>query len=281
MKPAPPKGSFSTYRVKSTDIIPYGIANLGHGNWCFSSPASSSIHVVNSNGQTKRHDLTTKLKPVDLLRQNGHATLYEATNSGISCQSCHLKGDHDGNQHNIGQILRATMTIRGVSGTAPYFRTAAYKNLDSIHQISNGLLRGYKRSAKYNRTEALASYIDHLPRRVNPYTLSDSDSMRMKKGYASFLKASCQQCHQAPAFSNFSQVPAKMVFPDHWSGSKDQLLDVPSLLLLSNRSSYFVNNRTKDLNEVIRKDNALNTHGNTDALSEMEKQDLVYFLERI
>ena len=75
-------------------------------------------------------------------------------------------------------------------------------------------------------------------------------------------------------------MPLGALFPERLDAmGADEILDVPSLLSVSTHGPYLSDGRAESLIEVLRDHNPANRHGDTEALSTDELDDLVYFLE--
>ena len=273
---------------------PHGVADLGGGRWCVSSPSSGSISVFDGDGELRTQ---IHLAPNDaelvkadsnlLQRRHGEQSFYEETRSGISCQSCHMHADTDFSLHNIGQAtLVDNLTVRGVAGTSPFLRNASYDRLRDLHEVAEGLYRGYRREVEWDRPKAIEAYMNGLPKPVNWRAFASEDIERTRAGVSAFVKAECVRCHSFPAFTNLAQHPAALIFPKYVAGhgSLSQFptkLDTPSLVNLSLFPPYLHDGRAATIRDVLRNQNLSNRHGNVKRLTDEEFDSLIYFLERL
>ena len=267
---------------------PHGVAHLGGGVWAASSPSSGTIVVVTARAAkgvaalAESDEVLGRSDPLALLVRRGERVFYEATRSGISCQSCHAHGGTDHSEHNIGQsTMLHTLTTRGLAGTAPYLSDASSPRIDHLLRVSESVYRGFFR-AEPDRGPSLEAYVAALPAPINPRLLAAAEPERERAGLDAFVKADCTRCHSFPAFTNLGQVPIRSIFPSYGERfAAWKVLDVPSLRGLFGSAPYLHDGRAKTLEDVIGEENEGNRHGNVDALSESERDDLVYFLESL
>jgi len=266
---------------------PHGLADLGADHWAVASPSQGALAVFGPgdkrlavNRVVPPDARLAKEDPVALTRRRGERCFYEATRTGISCQSCHLHGDTDHSRHNIGQRLPLhTLNIRGVAHTAPYLRDGSFARVSDLQELAHGLFRGYRRRQP-GRGALLQAYVYGLALPTRPAFFGERKSERERKGLDAFMKAECSVCHSFPAFTNLGQHPVRSLFPDYgqkWRPKK--MLDVPSLLGLVRTAPYLHDGRAKKLSKVLTDHNTANRHGNVAALSEQEQAALVDFLE--
>jgi len=280
-------GPAAHYLHASGIRAPHGVADLGEGWWCVSSPSEGSISVLEPTGQlAKVHRLSPERSelavrdPAALLRRQGEQTFHEATRAGLSCQSCHLHAGSDGCRHNLGGgALVATRSVFGIAGTAPYLHDGSHPRLQDLHDVAAGIYRGYAWPADFDRALALAAYMEALPLPVNPRALSPADLARERAGVAAFVKARCVSCHSFPAFTNLSQHPNRFVFPEILPGPG--VLDTPSLRAVAEHAPYLFDSRASTLEEVIDRWNSSNRHGDVRALSQDERAALIQLLETL
>jgi hypothetical protein len=271
-----------TRSVSLSAPAPQGVASLGRGIWAIFYPASGTIHVINENGRVlRRYDLEPQEKlvasdPYALEVRKGEEYFYEATRAGASCQSCHLNADSDYAQHEIGQGRAApTLSARGAGFTAPFLRGASYPSISSLEHVVLDILGGYSRP-RAQRGEKIETFVNSLTRLPPDREISDSD---YKKGLDAFVKAKCNTCHSFPYFTNLQQVSESFLFPDR--NAEFAWLDTPTLLSVSTSPPYLYDGRAHTLREVLFKYNKSNRHGDIAALSDLEKNVLVKFLEAL
>ena len=268
---------------------PHGIVRFGDGNFVVSSPADGTLGLFGPDGRIRT---VVRLEPDDdtllgsdpdaLERRMGEHDFYEATRSGVSCQSCHLHADRDGTLHDVGEHrLSPTLTVRGVAGTAPYLSDASYPRVRDLDELSRTLYRGFLRVAP-GRALPLEAYVDGLVRLPSPLAPDERDLGRERAGVRAFVEARCPTCHAFPAFTNLGQHPLAALFPDR-AGERppDAVLDTPSLLSVRWAAPDLSDGRAPTLRSVIEQWNPANRHGDTAQLSASERDDLIYFLESL
>ncbi len=276
-------------RVGPELSAPHGLADLGQGRFAVSSPSSGTLGVFDSNGARTAlaqvgpadEDLEQRDR-VAWLRRQGERAFYEATRSGIACHSCHVFADSDYSRHNIGQPTQLpTLSTFGIAGTSPYLRDASYPRVRDMMQVAEDVYRGFRNRAKADRGESLEAFVESLaPLPLPPAAEENLD--RERAGMEAFFSARCPLCHTPPAFTNLGQVPAKAVFPEYSTSIGDgHTLDVPTLVGLATSPPYLHDGRAQTLEDVLVEHNASDRHGNVRALSDGERADLVYLLERL
>ena len=266
-------------------IAPHDVKRFASGTLLVTSPAAGVMGLFD-RGVLKtvvRGRDAAALTAVERLRIEGEHSFYEATRSGVACQSCHLHAETDHVMRNIGgRRLAPTLTVRGIAQTAPYLRDGSYPRIGDLTHLSNELLRGWRRPA-LGRGEGLDAYVRSLPRRMPP-PLEDS---RMRAGVDAFVKARCPTCHAFPAFTHLGRIPWGFLFPTTVRAQRptaaDDVLDTPSLLSVSQRGPYMVDGRAQTLREVMEeaRETANDRHGDVEALSDRELDALVGMLEAL
>lgn len=276
-------------------VSPHGVADLGDGYWAATSPAGGAIAVYGPDDRIAEFigvappDAELLSSPPGTLPalafdlRVGERAFFEATRSGVSCQSCHLHADTDESPHDIGQQpLLPTLTVRGVTGTAPYLRDGSFpriRDLDS--HLAGDLYRGYRRYLA-GRGALLERYVQSLPRAVNPRIFEEDDAARLRAGHDAFIEARCDLCHVPPSFTHLGQHPARSLFPSYGAtldaGSQ---LDTPSLIGAFARDHFLQDGRAHDLESVLTEHNAANRHGDSARLDADRRAALVRFLESL
>jgi hypothetical protein len=268
---------------------PHSAVELRDGTLVVSSPSAGALGIFAPEGvqptllRLAPDDATLLAHDRNLLAQRvGERGFYEATRSGIACQSCHLHGDSDDAMHNLGGYqLVPTLSVRGLAATAPYLRDGSYPKLSDLDELAQTLYRGYLRS-QGARGDTLEAYLQALPRMRNPTPLTARDPKRERRGLDAFVKARCPSCHTPPAFSNLGRIPMHSLFPEEAAKNREPLqLDVPSLLSLAASPPYLHDGRAASLEAVLSTHNRRNLHGDTQGLTAAERRDLVEFLSSL
>jgi len=250
-------------------LAPRWIADLGQETWLVSLPAQHTLAWVKS-GQVVRKLQLSPITPPD----EGEIDFYEATLSGVSCQSCHTHGDSDYARHDIGGYEAwGTLSCQGIQKTPPYLRNGSYPRLQDLHNVATGLYRNYHRVARSDRPESLKSYLETLTLPDNPHPAPPE---ALRRGCEIFFQSGCADCHQPPAFTNRASLPNQCMFPDQ---PEFEWLDVPSLRGIWRSAPYLHDHRAADLQSLLGRENPANRHGRTAALSQEQKRDLEAFLQ--
>jgi hypothetical protein len=270
-------------------FAPHGVAELGDGSVIVSSPVSGAFGVLAPNAAAPQ---IVRVTPDDawllehdrglLARRVGERGFYEATRSGISCQSCHMHADSDDAAYNLGDHrLLPTLSVRGLADTAPYLRDGSYPRLRDLDDVAQTLYRGYLRN-QAARGETLEAFVRSLPRRDNPHFGDERDRSAEQRGLAAFYKAQCDVCHRPPAFTDLAQLPLRFLFPDQAAQLKsEEILDTPSLLSVAASAPYLNDGRAKTLDDVLVAQNSHNRHGDVQSLTDSERRDLIAFLRSL
>ncbi len=268
---------------------PCSVVQLHGGALLLSSPSAGALGLLSGSRAQPR---VLRLAPDDayllkhdpdaLERRLGEWGFYEATRSGISCQSCHMHADSDEAAHNLGtHRLLPTLSVRGLLGTGPFLRDGSFASIGELDHVSQTLYRGYLRRAP-GRPQTLQAFVSALPRRPVARQDSPQQLAQQRRGVRAFVRAGCPTCHAFPAFTNLGQQLFRNLFP--LRGAKrpaDDLLDTPSLLSVGASAPYLSDGRARTLQAVLVDHNRSNRHGNTAALSSGERADLIALLESL
>jgi hypothetical protein len=270
-------------------FAPHGVAELANGTVLVSSPVSGAFGILAPGANAPR---VVRAAPSDawllehdrgaLERRVGERGFYEATRSGIACQSCHMHADSDEAAYNLGDHrLLPTLSVRGLADTAPYLRDGSYPRLRDLDDVAQTLYRGYMRN-QGARGETVEAFLRSLPRRDNPRFASERDRQAEHRGLAAFYKAQCDTCHRPPAFSNLAQLPLRFLFPDQAAHlGPEEIIDTPSLLSVAASPPYLNDGRAATLDAVLVAENSQNRHGDIQSLTRSEQRDLIAFLSSL
>jgi hypothetical protein len=265
---------------------PHGVAELADGTRVLSSPSAGAVLLIDARGELTLLRLApddgylAKHDQAALARRLGERGFYEGTNSGISCQSCHLHADSDQRAHNLGTHgLLPTLSVRGLLGTAPYLRDGSFARVGDLDHVAQTLYRGY-RHKRQGRAGTLDAYVSALPRvRVHATPVP---AARLRQGVQLFVRSGCTGCHAFPAFSGLGQHLGRSLFPAVHAGDRvDEVLDTPSLLGVSATAPYLSDGRAPSLSDVLGVHNRADRHGHTRELTAHERASLVTFLESL
>lgn len=264
---------------------PFGVVELADGAIVVTSPSSGLVIVLEPDGRVRAR---VALAPSDreLLAEDpdalqlryGERAFYEATRSGVSCQSCHLHGGTDGAVHNIGgRVLAPTLDVRGLIGTSPYLRDGSYPRLRDLHEVAVTEYRGYRESAG-DRGANVEAWLRTLP---PPPTFVRREPALEREGLDVFFRAGCPDCHAAPAFTSLGLHAVDAVFPGEHGRGEGRLLDVPSLRSLAVSAPYLYDGRAATLRAVLTDQNPGDRHGHTRHLDPPALDALEAFLRSL
>lgn len=266
---------------------PHGIAEMADGTLIVTSPSSGLVVQLGADGAVRRRiplapgDRELLAHDPDTLRlRYGERAFYEATRSGVSCQSCHLHGGTDGTTHNIGGRLAApTLDVRGLVGTSPFLRDGSYPRIADLMEVARTEYRGYRVPAG-DRGATIEAWVDTLP---PPPTHVARDLAAERAGLEIFVRSGCPECHAAPAFTSLGLHAIESVFPDAPArgSAEGRSLDVPSLRSLAASAPYLYDGRAATLEDVLGAANARDRHGHSRGLSPDERARLVAFLRSL
>lgn len=255
-------------------FCPRSVADLGGAVRLVSYPAQGLLAWLDYQGRViSRLELAPGTGD-EMVRQ-GEIGFYEATQSGVACQSCHPGGDSDYSRHDIGGARPwGTLTSLGVEKTAPYLRNGSYARLQDLHQVTESVYRGFRRATAHDRSQALAAYLNTLPEPYNPVQVGLE---QQRRGLETFFEAGCVECHSWPALTNRASVLNQQLFPKT-PMDYCEWLDVPSLRGLWRSAPYLHDERAASLREVLTRQNEGDCHGRTGSLSSQQLDDLEAFL---
>jgi hypothetical protein len=266
----PVTGEEKRYSLAPAGLLaPRFIADLGAETWAVSLPAQHTLAWVRGGEVTHK----IQLDSIDLADQ-GEIGFYESTLSGISCQSCHTRGDSDYARHDIGGFQAwGTLSCQGIQGTPPYLRNGSYARMEDLHEVALGLYRNYGRVALADRRQALRAYLDRLLLPENPHPAPLAE---LKSGCQTFFDSGCANCHEPPRFTNCASLPNQNLFPGQL---EFEWLDVPSLHGVWRSAPYLHDQRAAQLSDLWERQNQADRHGSTRALSAAQRRDLESFLQ--
>ena len=248
-----------------------------------SSPLSASLDIYSFENEDLYHENKISLNDFTEKQQdrvNGALTFYTTTHSSLSCQSCHLHGDSDYSNHNIGNDeFPSTLSVNDLHGTPPFLRNGDYPRLRDLHDVADEVYEGYPLEVDYDRRLTLEKWLQSKTLPVNPKYLKPNLE-KEKKGLEIFISSNCVSCHQLPSFTSLRQYNGSRIFPDYYQ-EHDTVLDTPSLRGLWNTAPYLLDGRAKNLKEIFTKYNKDNKHGQTEHLTEDELDALINFLKSL
>ncbi len=214
----------------------------------------------------------------------------------ISCNTCHVEGEHDGRTWLLqftgdappgAVITRNTTSLLGMIETYPLRWSAEWdESADSefsirFEQFGTGLISGQmhptlgtpNQGRSYD-LDCLAAFIDSLPVPERTHTLAPAE----QRGKAIFesTETECASCHPAPLYTDLQVHDVGTADADgEWFGP---LIDTPTLRFLYDSSPYLHDGSAATLYEVLTSANTGDEHGITSHLGEDEIADLIAFL---
>lgn len=217
----------------------------------------------------------------------------------ISCNTCHIEGEHDGRTwllQFIGEvpsgatpvIKRNTTSLLGMIETYPLRWSAEWnESADSefsirFEQFGTGLIHDGEMNPTLEKPnqgrsydlDCLATYIDSLAVPSRKHTLTPAEL----RGKAIFESPTtrCAQCHPAPLYTDFKVHDVGTAdAAGEWFGP---LIDTPTLRFLYDSAPYLHDGSATTLREVLTTTNRGNKHGVTSHLTDQEIEDLIAFL---
>jgi YVTN family beta-propeller protein len=218
----------------------------------------------------------------------------------ISCNTCHVEGEHDGRTWLLqytGEvppgaspvITRNTTSLLGMIETYPLrWSTEWDESADSefsvrFEQFGSGLIDGEMHPtddpARPNQgrsydLDCLAAFIDSLavPERTHALTAAE------RRGRAVFesRETACADCHPAPLYTDLKTHHVGTADADgEWFGPD---IDTPTLRFLYDSAPYLHDGSAATLWDVLTTANPDDDHGVTSHLTAQELEDLVAFL---
>jgi YVTN family beta-propeller protein len=216
----------------------------------------------------------------------------------ISCNTCHIEGEHDGRTwlvQYLGEvppgeqpvIRRNTTSLLGMIETYPLRWSAEWdESADSefsvrFEQFGAGLIDGSmnptlgapNQGRSYD-LDCLALFIDSLAAPAHSQSLSEA----AQRGKAIFEspQAGCAVCHPAPLYSDLQTHDVGTANgPGEWFGPS---IDTPTLRFLYDSAPYLHDGSAASLLDVLTTKNLADEHGVTSHLDAQELQDLIAYL---
>ena len=227
----------------------------------------------------------------------------------ISCASCHVDGDQDGQVWDFtdrGEGLRNTITLRGQGGqaTAPLHWSG---NFDEVQDFENDMRQffggtGFMADTDFNGgtrsqplgtpkagispdLDALAAYVNSLssagrsPRRQANGTMTANAIA----GQSLFTSLGCQSCHSGAQMTDRLRHDVGTLKPSSGNrlGGLLDGIDTPTLRGLWATAPYLHDGSAPTLRDVLTTANPAGQHGNVSALTPTQIDQLVEYLGQI
>jgi hypothetical protein len=271
-------------RYTLSSQAPHDAVLMSNRQIIVSSPLTASLDIYKlSEGDLsiEKNIVIDNITEPQKDRINGAVTFYSTTSSSLSCQSCHLHGDSDFSNHDIGNDeFPSTLSLKGLHGTPPFLRNGGYPRLRDLHDVADEIYLGYPLEKDYDRKLALEKWLESNTLPVNPRHIK-SDLKKERHGLDIFMKSRCSTCHQLPSFTSLRQYNGSLIFPEYYSETHDTVLDTPSLRGVWNTAPYLLDGRSPTLKDIFNHFNKNDRHGSTGQLSDSEMDALIYFLESL
>ena len=216
----------------------------------------------------------------------------------ISCNTCHVEGEHDGRTwllQYVGEvppgarpvITRNTTSLLGMVETYPLRWSAEWDEAaDSefsvrFEQFGTGLIEGdmhptlgTPNQGRSYDLDCLAAFIDSLAMSERTHALSAAEL----RGKAIFEapETGCSSCHPAPLYTD--HLTHDVGTADAYGEWFGPLIDTPSLRFLYDSAPYLHDGSAASMRDVLTTANPNDAHGSTSQLTEGEIEDLAAFL---
>lgn len=211
--------------------------------------------------------------PGDSRVDTGHDLFHRDAGGGIACASCHPEGGEDGHTWRFaGFGERRTQALHvGLRDTAPFHWAGDLASVgDLMNQVFVGRMGGVRESD--SRVSALSEWLFALKA---PAPIRSAADEAARRGQALFesTEVGCTKCHSGPKLTDNRSVAIDSV--------ANTKLQVPSLIAVGYRAPFMHDGCAATL--AARFDSACggDQHGDTAALSDAQRGDLVAYLESL
>ncbi|WP_437278917.1 cytochrome-c peroxidase [Sorangium sp. So ce375] len=211
--------------------------------------------------------------PGESVRDTGHEMFHRPPNgvSAVACASCHPEGHEDGRTWDFDPVgLRRTQALGGgILKTAPLHWSGDLQDLAGLMgEVFVTRMGGTKPGAR--RLDLVARYLDSLP--AFPASPPEDDAA-VARGEVLFhdKKVGCAECHGGPMLTNNRNEDV----------GKGELLQVPSLIGISGRAPFMHDGCAATLHDRFDPACGGDDHGDVSALTSVQLDDLVAYLESL
>jgi YVTN family beta-propeller protein len=284
---------------------PRGIALSPDGTVAYVDNAlAGTVSVIDTQVYTVTATITATTLPLPPCLLRGKRLFFSSAERElaqarwISCNTCHVEGEHDGRTWKLqyldavppgeeAVVTRNTTSLLGMIETYPLRWSAEWdESADSefsvrFEQFGTGLIEGdmhptlgEPNQGRSYDLDCLAMFIDSLGLPPRAHSFSPAEL----RGKALFESAStgCVACHPAPLYTDLLQHDVGTADgPGEWFGP---LIDTPTLRFLYDSAPFLHDGSAPSLGEVLTVKNPDDEHGTTSHLSEQELGDLIAFL---
>ena len=284
---------------------PRGIVISPDGNTAYvNNTLAGTVSVIDANAYTVTAVITTTDIPLPPVLLHGKRLFHSSAQPDlakarwISCNTCHIEGEHDGRTwlvQYIGTvppgatpiITRNTTSLLGMVETYPLRWSAEWnESADSefsvrFEQFGTGLISGTMNSTlglpnqgRSYDLDSLAAFIDSLAAPTRTHALTPAE-LRGKAIFES-AETQCASCHPAPLYTDLKvhDVDTADAYGE-WFGP---LIDTPTLRFLYDSAPYLHDGSAATLRDVLTTKNPNDKHGVTTHLMVQELDDLIAFL---
>ncbi|HTL37367.1 MAG TPA: c-type cytochrome [Kofleriaceae bacterium] len=262
---------------------PDGIAVGADGNlmvWCAFTRSIKRVEVIDGKGELAASAKTTDGPELvaSAMSEKEHQgyVLFHAAQPAVSqrgalaCASCHPDNRADGLSWRIDkQELQTPLLMGRIVGTHPYKWDGGDKDLTA--SLTSTMKRLGGRGLDKVQTEALAAYLEALPKPVTP----TQDTTKVARGEKLFDSAElgCRTCHDGSSFTDQDKHKfTSVTLPE---------ADTPSLIGVAASAPYYHDGSAATLESLLRDRARVHGMAETAKLTDSQVADLVAFLESL
>ena len=245
----------------------------------------NSVQVVDVEAGSVKKTIPLGGPAAPSLARRGEAVFHDATRSfgqWYSCATCHVEGHTNGGSFDTFNdkkynVLKKTLSLRGVAQTAPYTWHGWQSELrDSIHESMLTSMQGPEPGGA--DVDALVTYMKTLDWVPSPHRAADGGlTAAAKRGETVFKDKACTSCHAGPAFTSAGIFDVGLGKPD------DALkgFNPPSLRNVYNRAPFLHDGRAQTLEDVLTEHHRPSRLTGKPDLTPPELADLVAYLKAL
>jgi YVTN family beta-propeller protein len=284
---------------------PRGVVLAPDGSAAYvNNTLAGTVSVIDTSAYTVTAVITVTTLPLPPALLHGKRLFFSSARpelaqaAWISCNTCHVEGEHDGRTWllqytgpvppgELPVIRRNTTSLLGMIETYPLRWSAEWdESADSefsvrFEQFGDGLIDGEmhptlgtpNQGRSYD-LDRLALFIDSLAVPARTHPLSEPE-LRGKAIFES-PQTGCTACHPAPLYMDMQPHDVGTADgPGEWFGP---LIDTPTLRFLYDSAPYLHDGSAATLYTVLTTANPDDEHGVTSHLTADELADLIAFL---
>jgi YVTN family beta-propeller protein len=304
----------NTVRVRRAAHItvgdnPRGIVTSPDGKWVYvNNTLAGTVSVIDAATYTVTATLAVTDIPLPPVLLNGKRLFHSSARGDlsqarwISCNTCHIEGEHDGRTWLLQYtgtvppnaqpvIRRNTTSLLGMVETYPLRWSAEWdESADSefsirseqfgaglIHEGAMNPTLGPPNQGRSYDLDCLGAFLDSLAVPPRKRALSEGEG-RGKKIFES-EKTQCAVCHPAPLYTDLKVHDVSTANGEgEWFGPR---IDTPTLRFLYDSAPYLHDGSAPTLRHVLTTANPSDKHGVTSHLTPQEIEDLIAFLRAL